>query len=945
MVDDKDDDASREERRQQKHKEDFDPPRVRQCVTRIVCSRFSLSLVRRRTTPTTNTKRRLFIFLSRIVIAHVSLSLSFPLSLFSSTRWLHRFGLQKYSETLRKLTNEQFLELKLHPDFAKHEIFDTADKQKLQKAISVLRKERSKTTLGTVGRSPRTSEGGSSIVSSSSITTDSSLSSPRNTHTHATNGGAAKTPRNATGARKTSSNVQPQLQPQKQQQDKHQIVHQRKRTSNAVVAAPTSASASSSSRETTTTTSLTSDNSSAEHLASMANSSNTSANSNENVSTWQKNNLVNMQRSKNNNTDGNNTSKSDEDDDPRIRVVVRARPLAPREIAKNERNVCDADPDSKTLTVFEPKVKVDLTKYTETSEFVFDDVFGGYCSDDRVYDKTVSPLVRSVLCGGNATCFAYGQTGSGKTYTMAPLPTRAAKELLSGFSEFNRVFEEGKKREKNDDGSKDTTETSDNDEGDGQKIELWVSAYEIYGGKVYDLLASREKLRVLEDAKNQMQIVGLSEFLCENVSEVETLIERSALERCVGQTGANAESSRSHAVIQLWIKERSVPQKNRNGRQRSIYQRQQQHDLMMNSHRHPQDQSKRHHRKPLGKFSFIDLAGSERGADTTDTDRQTRAEGAEINKSLLALKECIRALDGGATHVPFRGSKLTEVLRDSFLGDSRTVMIACVSPAAGSCEHTLNTLRYADRVKELRSNVAGSLPSSSSSSSSSSIGEAPARRASLQITSSVATAPTKRRPAFDLSFCSPEEGQISTEKRDSSSSSSSSSSSVSSSKSTEKTLDRPRRPEIKKEETNENERSSVPPLNDDDDDDSETSHLLFEEYATSLSPPQLQRQHEKLIETILKEEFDLIDAHRAHVEQSVTRASDAAELLRVVDEPGSAVDEYVFALANSLERQRKELDQLSSRVRKFQSHLRKEDVLSKLNTGGAKTTTTPTVSS
>ena len=943
MVDDKDDDASREERRQQKHKEDFDPPRVRQCVTRIVCSRFSLSLVRRRTTPTTNTKRRLFIFLSRIVIAHVSLSLSFPLSLFSSTRWLHRFGLQKYSETLRKLTNEQFLELKLHPDFAKHEIFDTADKQKLQKAISVLRKERSKTT-GTVGRSPRTSEGGSSIVSSSSITTDSSLSSPRNTHTHATNGGAAKTPRNATGARKTSSNVQPQLQPQKQQQDKHQIVHQRKRTSNAVVAAPTSASASSSSRE-TTTTSLTSDNSSAEHLASMANSSNNSANSNENVSTWQKNNLVNMQRSKNNNTDGNNTSKSDEDDDPRIRVVVRARPLAPREIAKNERNVCDADPDSKTLTVFEPKVKVDLTKYTETSEFVFDDVFGGYCSDDRVYDKTVSPLVRSVLCGGNATCFAYGQTGSGKTYTMAPLPTRAAKELLSGFSEFNRVFEEGKKREKNDDGSKDTTETSDNDEGDGQKIELWVSAYEIYGGKVYDLLASREKLRVLEDAKNQMQIVGLSEFLCENVSEVETLIERSALERCVGQTGANAESSRSHAVIQLWIKERSVPQKNRNGRQRSIYQRQQQHDLMMNSHRHPQDQSKRHHRKPLGKFSFIDLAGSERGADTTDTDRQTRAEGAEINKSLLALKECIRALDGGATHVPFRGSKLTEVLRDSFLGDSRTVMIACVSPAAGSCEHTLNTLRYADRVKELRSNVAGSLPSSSSSSSSSSIGEAPARRASLQIPSSVATAPTKRRPAFDLSFCSPEEGQISTEKRDSSSSSSSSSSSVSSSKSTEKTLDRPRRPEIKKEETNENERSSVPPLNDDDDDDSETSHLLFEEYATSLSPPQLQRQHEKLIETILKEEFDLIDAHRAHVEQSVTRASDAAELLRVVDEPGSAVDEYVFALANSLERQRKELDQLSSRVRKFQSHLRKEDVLSKLNTGGAKTTTTPTVSS
>jgi kinesin family protein 2/24 len=74
-----------------------------------------------------------------------------------------------------------------------------------------------------------------------------------------------------------------------------------------------------------------------------------------------------------------------------------------------------------------------------------------------------------------------------------------------------------------------------------------------------------------------------------------------------------------------------------------------------------------------------------------------RIEGAEINKSLLALKECIRALDAEQGHIPFRGSKLTEVLRDSFVGDSRTVMISCISPNAGSCEHTLNTLRYADR--------------------------------------------------------------------------------------------------------------------------------------------------------------------------------------------------------------------------------------------------------
>ncbi len=101
-------------------------------------------------------------------------------------------------------------------------------------------------------------------------------------------------------------------------------------------------------------------------------------------------------------------------------------------------------------------------------------------------------------------------------------------------------------------------------------------------------------------------------------------------------------------------------------------------------------------------MSFIDLAGSERGADTMDQNKQTRMDGAEINKSLLALKECIRALDLEKKHLPFRGSKLTQVLKDSFTGNSKTAMIANVSPANSCCEHTLNTLRYADRVKEMK---------------------------------------------------------------------------------------------------------------------------------------------------------------------------------------------------------------------------------------------------
>jgi kinesin family protein 2/24 len=104
-----------------------------------------------------------------------------------------------------------------------------------------------------------------------------------------------------------------------------------------------------------------------------------------------------------------------------------------------------------------------------------------------------------------------------------------------------------------------------------------------------------------------------------------------------------------------------------------------------------------------GRMTFIDLAGSERGADTSSSSRATRLEGAEINTSLLALKEVIRALATGGSmkHIPFRGSKLTQVLKESFIGkNSRCCMVACISPDIRNCDQTLNTLRYADRVKE-----------------------------------------------------------------------------------------------------------------------------------------------------------------------------------------------------------------------------------------------------
>ena len=163
--------------------------------------------------------------------------------------------------------------------------------------------------------------------------------------------------------------------------------------------------------------------------------------------------------------------------------------------------------------------------------------------------------------------------------------------------------------------------------------------------------------------------------------------------RTSGTTSANSNSSRSHAILQLILKT-STPLTS------------QSNIPAPTSSRPNTPAAPRRLVKEVGKMSLIDLAGSERGKDTASGDRTQRMEGSEINKSLLALKECIRALGrGDGAHVPFRGSTLTKVLRDSFIGDkSKVCMIAMVSPTHSDVENTMNTLRYADRVKELAAN-------------------------------------------------------------------------------------------------------------------------------------------------------------------------------------------------------------------------------------------------
>uniref|UniRef100_A0A9R1SL32 Kinesin-like protein n=2 Tax=Cyprinus carpio TaxID=7962 RepID=A0A9R1SL32_CYPCA len=324
----------------------------------------------------------------------------------------------------------------------------------------------------------------------------------------------------------------------------------------------------------------------------------------------------------------------------RICVCVRKRPLNKKELAKKEIDVVTI-PGNGALLLHEPKQKVDLTKYLENQTFHFDYSFDEDATNDLVYRFTAKPLVKTIFEGGMATCFAYGQTGSGKTHTMGGDFSGKSQNSSKGIYALaaQDVFTLLRQKRYAD-----------------MDLCPYVTFFEIYNGKVFDLLNKKAKLRVLEDEKQQVNVVGLQEVPVSSVDDVIKMIERGSACRTSGQTFANASSSRSHAVLQVILRRRNFLH---------------------------------------GKFSLVDLAGNERGTDISNNDRHTIVETAEINRSLLALKECIRSLGQNSEHIPFRMSKLTQVLRDSFIGEnSRTCMIAMISPGMSSCEYTLNTLRY-----------------------------------------------------------------------------------------------------------------------------------------------------------------------------------------------------------------------------------------------------------
>ncbi|KAG2317754.1 hypothetical protein Bca52824_020876 [Brassica carinata] len=514
----------------------------------------------------------------------------------------------------------------------------------------------------------------------------------------------------------------------------------------------------------------------------------------------------------------------------KIKVVVRKRPLNKKESVKNEEDIIDTH--SNCLTVHETKVKVDLTAYVEKHEFVFDAVLDEEVSNDEVYRETVEPVVPLIFQRIKATCFAYGQTGSGKTYTMKPLPLKASRDILRLMHHTYR----------------------------NQGFQLFVSFFEIYGGKLYDLLSERKKLCMREDGKQQVCIVGLQEYRVSDTDAIVELIERGSATRSTGTTGANEESSRSHAILQLAIKKSAEGNQSKPPRL-------------------------------VGKLSFIDLAGSERGADTTDNDKQTRLEGAEINKSLLALKECIRALDNDQGHIPFRGSKLTEVLRDSFMGNSRTVMISCISPSSGSCEHTLNTLRYADRVKSLSK---GNGPKRDVSSSTLNLRES----TKVPLSSALPTPPSnydddvnemwnEENDDFDASDYEQEKQMW--------------------------------KKNVKPDVSYAQERISKPTI---------------PMKSRDMPRPDMKKSNsDDNLNALLQEEEDLVNAHRKQVEDTMNIVKEEMNLLVEADQPGNQLDGYISRLNTILSQKAAGILQLQNRLAHFQKRLREHNVLASTTTG------------
>ncbi|XP_034555937.1 kinesin-like protein KIF13B isoform X2 [Notolabrus celidotus] len=351
--------------------------------------------------------------------------------------------------------------------------------------------------------------------------------------------------------------------------------------------------------------------------------------------------------------------------DSNVKVAVRVRPMNRRE--KDLKTKCVVEMEG-NQTVLHPAL-TNMNKGDPRSQpkvFAYDCCFWSmdetqkehFAGQDVVFQSLGESLLDNAFLGYNACIFAYGQTGSGKSYTMmgsAEHPGLIPRLCSSLFSRTVREAQEG------------------------ESFTVEVSFMEIYNEKVRDLLdprGNRQTLRVREHKVFGPYVDGLSRLAVASYKDIESLMSEGNKSRTVAATNMNEESSRSHAVFNIILT----------------------HTLM--------DLRSGTSGEKVSKLSLVDLAGSERAAKTGAAGERLK-EGSNINKSLSTLGLVISALaDQGAgknknKFVPYRDSVLTWLLKDSLGGNSRTAMVATISPAADNYDETLSTLRYADRAKSI----------------------------------------------------------------------------------------------------------------------------------------------------------------------------------------------------------------------------------------------------
>uniref|UniRef100_A0A1A7WL73 Kinesin-like protein KIF19 n=1 Tax=Iconisemion striatum TaxID=60296 RepID=A0A1A7WL73_9TELE len=345
-----------------------------------------------------------------------------------------------------------------------------------------------------------------------------------------------------------------------------------------------------------------------------------------------------------------------ESKDHQLTVALRIRPLSDGEQEEGAAIVAHRVDDQMVVLMDPMEDPDDILRAHRSREktYMFDVAFDFSASQEEVYRATTKGLIEGLISGYNATVFAYGPTGCGKTYTMLGTDKEPGIYVRT-LNDLFRAIEE----------------TSDD-----MLYSISMSYLEIYNEMIRDLLnPSSGFLDLREDSKGVIQVAGITEVSTINAQEIMELLMKGNKQRTQEPTAANQTSSRSHAVLQVAVKQQS--------RCRDVLQE-----------------------VRFARLFMIDLAGSERAAQTQNRGQRLK-EGAHINRSLLALGNCINALSdkNGTKYVNYRDSKLTRLLKDSLGGNSRTVMIAHISPASMAFEESRNTLTYADRAKSIRTRV------------------------------------------------------------------------------------------------------------------------------------------------------------------------------------------------------------------------------------------------